>query len=255
MRLSPVRSLVLRIGTSGWNYPHWRERFYPPGLKPSEWLGFYARRFDTVEINYSFYRLPTREAFASWGRVVPEGFVFAVKGSRFITHVKRLRDPAPAVTRFFERAAALGAKLGPALWQLPPQFQRDPARLAAFLQALPEAQRHAFEFRHASWFVDEVYALLRARGAALCIADRDGHHTPLVHTASWTYVRFHSGLAGGSYTEAQLQGWAERLRQWSEAGVQVYAYFNNDWEGYAPANAARLRELVARARDTAPPPA
>jgi uncharacterized protein YecE (DUF72 family) len=238
---------ALRIGTSGWNYQHWRGIFYPRDLPPARWLDFYCGHFDTVEINYSFYRLPSRDNFATWAERVPAGFLFAVKGNRFISHLKRLRDPAGPVGRFFERASALGPTLGPALWQLPPHFHRDVERLRTFLAALPRDCQHAFEFRHDSWFVQPVYDALAAYDAALCLADRAGGASPLEVTATWTYVRFHGGVGdGGGYTDQQLHAWAERLAAYRARGLLSYAYFNNDLHGHAIADAKRLRALLER---------
>ena len=237
---------AVRIGTSGWNYKHWRNIFYPPGLPASRWLEYYVEHFDTVEINYSFYRLPTAENFAAWRERVPPGFLFAVKGNRFITHLKRLTDPGEPLGRFFERARALGPTTGPILWQLPPNFHCDVERLEAFLVALPTDCLHAFEFRHDSWYCEPVYAALAAHDAALCLADRGGGTTPLVRPASWTYVRFHGGLGDGwAYTDEQLRAWAERIARYRAEGAAVYAYFNNDPHGHAIADARRLRELLA----------
>ncbi|HWP28207.1 MAG TPA: DUF72 domain-containing protein [Chloroflexota bacterium] len=237
---------MLRIGTSGWNYPHWRGVFYPRELPPRRWLQYYSAHFDTVEINYSFYRLPARETFAAWQTQVPPGFLFATKGSRFITHLKRLQDPAEPVERFFSHLAALGPTAGPILWQLPPQFACDRERLATFLAILPRAYRHAFEFRHDSWYCEPVYTLLAAYDAALCLADRGGGHTPLVRPATWTYIRFHGGLgAGWRYLDAQLTTWAERIARYRAEGAAVYAYFNNDAYGHAVSDAQRLRALLA----------
>lgn len=238
-------SASLRIGTSGWNYKHWRGIFYPRDLPPSGWLSFYARHFDTVEINYSFYRLPTRENFVAWAEDAPAGFLFAVKGNRFITHLKRLREPEEPIGRFFERADALGPTLGPLLWQLPPQFHRDVERLTAFLAVLPGTYRHAFEFRHDSWFVQPVYDALTAHDAALCLADRGGGTSPLEITAGWAYVRFHGGLDDGwAYTDEQLRTWAERIAGYRARGLPVYAYFNNDPHGHAINDCRRLARLL-----------
>src|SRR5688572_22544586 len=197
-----------RIGTSGWNYRHWRGVFYPPGLPPARWLEYYAREFETVEINYSFYRLPTPQNFATWREQVPDGFDFAVKGNRFITHLKRLADPADPLARFFNSVSALRPRVGPILWQLPPRFACDLPRLSGFLAALSRDHRHAFEFRHDSWFVEPVYELLATHNAALCWADRGGESSPLVRTAGWAYVRFHGGLGDGwAYLDHQLRTW------------------------------------------------
>ena len=241
----------IRIGLSGWNYPHWRDGvFYPPRLPASRWLEHYAERFDTVEVNATFYRLPQAGAVARWAEQTPPGFCFAVKASRYLTHVKRLRDLEPGLARLLERLEPLRrtGKLGPLLWQLPPSFRRDHDRLATALAALPRALRHCVEFREPSWFVEETYALLREHGVALAIGDAPQVRAfqALELTAGWTYVRFHRGAGGprGSYGEAELEQWAARLRGWSRTH-DVYAYFNNDWEGFAPRNAARLLELLA----------
>lgn len=237
----------LHIGTSGWIYRHWRGRFYPEGMPPGAALEFYARQLDTVEVNYSFYRLPSREAFTAWREQTPASFCFAVKGSRFVTHLKHLREPGEHVARFFERATALGDKLGPVLWQLPPRFHRDDARLADFLASLPPGSANAVEFRDPTWLADPVYALLSRYRAALCLADRDGASLPPtpILTADWTYLRFHSGLAGGDYTEEQLRHWAAVVADFRARGVRVFAYFNNDWGGFALTNAERLKALTS----------
>ena len=237
----------VRIGCSGWNYKHWRERVYPPGLPPRRWLEHYATLFDTVEVNATFYRLPTTKAAAGWVEGSPPDFLFAVKASRYLTHIKRLTDLGHGVELFYERIEPLvrSPKLGPVLWQLPPNFRRDDARLAAALERLPPG-RHAFEFREESWFVPAVYELLRAHGVALVI----GHNPTrpfqsLELTADWTFVRFHYGARGrnGNYSRRELEEWAERLEGWRERG-DVYAYFNNDWEGYAVENGLWLRRRL-----------
>lgn len=252
-----------RVGCSGWSYRHWRGRLYPERGSSARWLERYAEEFDTVEVNATFYRLPTAGAVARWAELTPAGFCFAVKASRYLTHVKRLREIAAGYARMCERLEPLAAagKLGPVLWQLPPDATRDDDRLAGALAALP-AGRHAFEFRHESWFADDVYDLLRAHGAALVVADRASlPPAPCVDTAGWAYVRFHHGRRGrrGNYSPAELRDWALRLRR--RAG-DVYAYFNNDWEGFAVENARALRSLLveraggvspATARDTMRP--
>jgi uncharacterized protein YecE (DUF72 family) len=235
---------MIRIGCSGWSYEHWRGRLYPAGGSTGTWLARYAQVFDTVEVNATFYRLPTRAAVAHWASATPEGFCFAVKASRYLTHVRRLRDLPDGIRRFEERIEPLvsSGKLGPVLWQLPPTFHRDDERLATALAVLP-AGRHAFEFRHASWFVDEVYELLRAHGAALVVADRaPGEPTPWIETAPWAYLRFHRGRRrNGGYSESQLRAWADRI---TPSTGDVYAYFNNDWEGLAVDDALGLRSLL-----------
>ncbi len=233
-----------RIGTSGWNYRHWRELFYPRGLAQSRWLGYYSQHFDTVEINATFYRLPRPQYVDGWREAVPDDFLFAIKGSRYLTHVKRLGDSGEAVDRFIDLTARLEQKAGPLLWQLPPNFKRDDDRLASFAGALPGGWRHAFEFRHQSWFVPEVYAILERAGAALCIPDHPELPAEPVLTTGWTYVRFHMGAEGGSYSGRQLEEWARRIGGFTAAGADVYAYFNNDWMGYAIKDAQRLRQML-----------
>jgi uncharacterized protein YecE (DUF72 family) len=241
----------VRVGCSGWNYGHWRDGvFYPSHCPASRWLSFYAERFDTVEVNASFYRLPRRDAVARWADQTPADFVFAVKVSRYVTHVKRLREVEVHLPLLLERIAPLAeaGKLGPLLWQLPPTFRRDDDRLAEALAAFPRNLCHAVEFRHESWFAPEPLALLAEHGVALVVADRPGAPGPERPelTAAFSFVRFHHGSRGrrGNYSDAELAGWADTLRRWARRG-DVYAYFNNDWEGFAPRNAATLRRLLA----------
>ena len=248
------RRRSLRIGCSGWNYKWWKDGFYG-GLPPREWLRHYARHFDTVEVNTTFYRLPQRSSVARWVEETPPGFLFAVKASRYLTHVKRLTDLESGLARFYERIdpVARSPKLGPVLWQLPPTFRRDDERLQRALQALPPG-RHAGEFRHPSWFAEPVYELLRAHGCALVIADRPEIQSFQAHelTTDWTFVRFHYGSRGrrGNYSERELEEWARRLEEWSERG-DVLAYFNNDWEEFALRNALRLEELLGHSAGAA----
>jgi uncharacterized protein YecE (DUF72 family) len=241
---------VIHIGCSGWNYAHWRHGvFYPERCPPARWLAYYAQRFDTVELNTTFYRLPHATAVARWVAETPGDFVFASKVSRYVTHVKRLSDSEHHLPLLLERIEPLlhSPKLGPLLWQLPPTFKRDDERLATALDAAPRELRHAFEFRHESWFAPGVMALLREHNAALVIGDRPEIASFQIHelTADFAFVRFHHGSRGhgGNYSDAELEEWAERLRAWGERG-DVYAYFNNDWEGFAPRNALHLRELL-----------
>jgi uncharacterized protein YecE (DUF72 family) len=240
---------VLRVGCSGWNYPHWRERVYPKGLPARRWLEHYATLFDTVEVNTTFYRLPRRESVGAWVEETPPGFLFAVKASRFLTHMKRLTDMERGVARFYERIEPLvrSPKLGPALWQLPESFHRNDERLAAALVRLPPG-RHCFEFRHPSWFVEDVYALLRKHGVALVVGDHPSRPFQTYElTAGWTFVRFHHGSRGrnGNYSESELETWATRIGAWRRR-VEVFAYFNNDWNAYAVRNALSLRTMVER---------
>jgi uncharacterized protein YecE (DUF72 family) len=235
-----------RIGCSGWNYGHWREVVYPKGLPARRWLEHYATLFDTVEVNATFYRLPTEKAVAGWAEQSPDGFLFAVKGSRYLTHVRRLLDRGRGVERFYAPLAPLirAGKLGPVLWQLPATFHRDDERLAGFLDCLP-AGRHTVEFRHESWFVPDVYELLRERGAALTIGDHPERPFQTHElTADWTFVRFHYGRGrDGNYSRTQLEEWRGRIVRWRRR-VDVYAYFNNDWQGFAVANGLFLRRAL-----------
>jgi uncharacterized protein YecE (DUF72 family) len=238
----------VRVGCSGWNYGHWRERVYPKGLPPRRWLEHYATLFDTVEVNATFYRLPSRAAVANWVATSPPTFVFAIKASRYLTHLKRLTDLGNGVARFYERIEPLveSPKLGPVLWQLPANFHRDDARLGDALARLPPG-RHCFEFRHASWFVDEVYELLRRHRAALVIGDSPNRPFQAYElTADWTFIRFHYGHRGrnGNYSERELERWAQRIEAWRR-DAEVFAYFNNDWEGYAVRNGLWLKERLA----------
>lgn len=232
---------MLRIGTSGWIYKHWRGVFYPERLPQRAWLEFYAQHFDTVEVNFSFYRLPSRETFEAWQRRAPEGFCYAVKGSRFITHLKRLQEPEQHVALFFERLQGLGERAGPVLWQLPPDFRRDNERLERFLAALPSGHQHALEFRHESWLSEPIFERLAGRGAALVIPESPHLPRALRLTTNWTYLRFHEGAHGGSYTAQQLDTWADWIRSVQAGGATVWAYFNNDVSGYAVKNARALR--------------
>jgi uncharacterized protein YecE (DUF72 family) len=237
----------VHVGCSGWNYKDWRERVYPKGLAANRWLEHYATLFDTVEVNSTFYRLAKREAVARWVEQTPPHFLFALKASRYLTHIKRLTDLDQGVARFYERIEPLVGtpKLGPVLWQLPGTFQRDDERLASALRALPPG-RHCFEFRHESWFAPAVYAALREHGVALVIGDMPTRPFQTHEmTADWTFVRFHFGARGrrGNYSESELEEWARRLEDW-RARVEVFAYFNNDWEGFAVKNGLWLRRRL-----------
>lgn len=233
------------VGTSGWNYPHWRGRFYPRGLAQRDWLGYYARHFPTVEINATFYRLPRSRTFAQWRSVVTGAFTFAVKASRYITHIKRLRLSRGPVRRLLGRARPLGRRLGPVLFQLPPTFAPDEGRLARFLAGLPAGHRYAVEFRHAGWHRESVYGLLRRRGVACCISDGPGIPLGAVRTAAFVYARFHGpdGIGAGRYPIAALRRWAQALRALT-TGRTAYVYFNNDQAGYAVENAREFTDLL-----------
>ncbi len=235
------------IGTSGWVYPHWRGVFYPPALPQSRWHHHYAKHFDTVEINYSFYRLPSPEAFDRWREQAPSGFVYAVKANRFITHVKRLKDAAEPLERFLTCARRLGDKLGPVLWQLPPRWRANPERLEAFTALLPADLTHVFEFRDARWFIQPVRDILERFGLTFCVFDMRGLSCPAWVTSDVVYLRFHGAEAvyGGRYGHDGLQPWADRIREWLAEGRTVYAYFNNDAFGNAVDDAQTLQTLIA----------
>jgi uncharacterized protein YecE (DUF72 family) len=240
--------MTVWIGTSGWQYDDWREPVYR-GLPQRQWLEAYADQFATVESNNAFYRLPERRIFDAWRERTPDDFVMAVKVSRYLTHIKRLRGPAEPVERFVSRVRGLGTKLGPALLQLPPQLERDRTRLVRTLDRFPEGMRVAVEFRHDSWFTDDIRAVLADRGVALCLADRRGVLGPLWRTASWTYLRFHQGRARPrpSYGDAALESWAARLADQWAPDEDAWVYFNNDHHAAAPRDAARFARAVERA--------
>jgi uncharacterized protein YecE (DUF72 family) len=242
----PVTKLV-HVGCSGWQYKHWRNDFYPAGLPQTRWLEYYAEQFDTVEINNSFYRLPEVTTFHSWRQRVPKGFVYSVKASRYLTHMKKLNEPGDALDAFFSRASALASTLGPVLYQLPPRWPVNLQRLLSFLQALPKRRRHAIEFREPSWYSDEVYALLRRYRVALCLHDMAGSASGTLEVGPFTYVRFHGpSKYSGSYSDEALERWADWLAARAAHGVPVYAYFNNDVGGHAPRDAVRLRAAIAK---------
>lgn len=244
-RMSAGRRRTIRVGCSGWSYGHWRGILYPESGATDRWLEIYAESFDTVEVNATFYRLPERKTVARWAQATPPGFCFAVKASRYLTHVKRLRDLASGVALLTERIEPLASagKLGPVLWQLPANFHRDVERLGDALGQLPPG-RNALEPRHPSWFAEEVYELLAERDVALVAADRLGSSGPIgLGASSWAYARLHHGKGrNGRYTEGQLREWASQIRAYPG---DVYAYFNNDWEGFAVENARALCSLVA----------
>ncbi|RLC82590.1 MAG: DUF72 domain-containing protein [Chloroflexi bacterium] len=238
--------MSLYIGTSGWVYPHWREVFYPGDLPQQEWLSFYARHFPTVEINNSFYRLPSEEAFKGWRETAPQGFIFAVKANRFITHLKKLKVSPDSVNLFLKRARLLGEKLGPILFQLPPRWRCNPGRLEAFLEFLPGDLLYTFEFRDESWLTEEVFRILEGKGVAFCIISLPGFECPIKVTAPFVYIRMHgSGLVyGGLYNAEELAHWAGIIRGFLRDGLDVYVYFNNDAFGFAVRNAREITEMI-----------
>ena len=237
----------VRIGTSGYHYKHWLGRYYPAGTKANAMLAHYTRDFDTVELNNTFYRLPNESTFDSWREQTPDDFRFAVKGSRFITHMLKLKDAQRGLMNFMPRAERLGSKLGPILWQLPPGWNVNVERLEEFLSILPPRHRYTFELRNETWMTDAVLQVLKNHNAAFCIYELAGYRSPLEITADWTYVRLHGPTSfkyQGSYTDAQLAEWADRIRTWRRRMKAVYVYFDNDDSAYAVNNAITLKKLV-----------
>ena len=235
-----------RIGCSGWQYKHWRGDFYPTELPATRWFDYYAARFDTVEINNTFYRLPEQSTFQRWADRAPERFTYAIKASRFLTHMKKLKDPDEPLERLFERMQPLGEHLGPVLYQLPPGWKADKGRLEHFLQALPKGVRHVLEFREPSWYSDDVSQLLERHHVSRCLHDMAGSATGMERVGPCAYVRFHGagGKYSGGYPRQRLERWSDWLSGQQRAGVEVYAYFNNDIGGHAPRDAVTLRRLL-----------
>ncbi|MCF8037281.1 MAG: DUF72 domain-containing protein [Desulfobacteraceae bacterium] len=236
----------IHIGTSGWNYKHWKGPFYPENLSSKDWFSYYAQRFRTVEINNSFYRLPARKTFAQWQKNAPEGFFYSVKASRYITHIKKLKDPEEPVANFMENVRGLGEKLGPVLFQLPPRWKCNPDRLAAFLEAVPADCRCAMEFRDETWWDPGVYEVLRSHNAAFCIYELAGRQSPSEITADFVYIRLHGPDEAyqGLYADETLSAWADAIRGWAADGLSVYCYFDNDENGYAARNALHLQQKL-----------
>ncbi len=237
----------IHIGTSGWNYDHWKGPFYPENLSVREWLNYYVQQFRTVEINNSFYQLPAKKTFEQWREGTPEGFIFSVKASRYITHMKKLREPEKSLADFIERARFLKNKAGPVLFQLPPRWHANPERLSEFLNALPEDFRYTFEFRDSTWWNDETYETLEKHGAAFCIFELAGQHSPREVTADFIYIRLHGPGAAyqGQYSTETLAGWAGAFSAWQDKGIEIFCYFDNDQNGYAAQDARRLQEMIA----------
>jgi uncharacterized protein YecE (DUF72 family) len=234
------------IGTSGWHYSHWRGPFYPKNLPAAKMLEFYATHFETVELNNTFYRLPLATGLETWRGSTPKNFVFTAKGSRFLTHMKKLNDPGPGIEKFFERVDRLGKKLGAVVFQLPPFWEVNVERLDAFLWTLPRRRRYAFELRNPTWHSDAVYRILRRHNAAFCVFEIAGFRSPCEITADFTYVRLHGPGAAyqGAYSAATLRRWAARIRDWQKSLKAIYLYFDNDQAGYAAKNALSLKRML-----------
>jgi len=236
----------VHIGTSGWHYKHWVGTFYPPKTPASKMLAYYLQYFDTVELNNTFYRLPQTGALENWRESTPPNFCFAAKGSRFLTHMLKLKNPERALERFLDAVEVLREKLGPILFQLPPHWQLDLDRLAHFLNALPKHHRYAFEFRNETWNVPQIYDLLANHNAGYCIFDLAGYQSPIEVTSDLIYIRLHGpgGKYQGSYSDDALSGWVARIDKWRQQGKATYVYFDNDQAGYAAQNALKLRDLL-----------
>ena len=238
------------IGCSGWHYDHWRGLYYPEGLPKAKWLQFYAKQFNTVELNSSFYRLPTEKAFTNWQESSPDNFVFSVKVSRFITHIKRLKNLDSAVDNFLSRACFLENKLGPLLYQLPPNMKRNDEVFENFLSLLPKNYQHVFEFRHESWLDDSVFRTMERYNAALCVFEMPDLNCPIIATSDFAYIRFHgsASLYSSCYSDEELSQWAEKIARLGQNLKAIYIYFNNDAEAFAIRNALTLREYLYSGR-------
>ncbi len=234
------------IGTSGWHYDDWRGRFYPEKLAKAKWLEFYAQHFNTLELNNTFYHLPSENAFKNWYGSSPPDFTFALKISRYTTHIKRLKDCKEEIKKFISRAELLKEKLGPLLYQLPPGLHRDDDRLTDFLKILPRGLKHVIEFRHDSWFTDEVYDILRRYKVGFCVFDMPKLTSPIIATTDFTYVRFHGSesLYSSRYTDEEMADWAKKIKRLAKNLKFIYIYFNNDIAGYALENAATIRKFL-----------
>lgn len=242
------RAHLMHIGTSGWHYKHWKGPFYPESMSTKDFLPHYCKHFSTVEINNSFYRLPEEKTFVNWRDSVPDAFLFSVKASRYITHMKKLKNPAESLQRFLSRVEVLGSKLGPILFQLPPRWACNVDRLKEFLKAIPSRFQSAFEFRDTSWFVPPVYEVLAEYNAALCIFDMEQVVSPKEITADFIYVRLHGPSTDkyeGQYDTQTLTGWAGTFSSWAEQGKETFCYFDNDQHGYAARDALTLKEMLS----------
>ena len=249
-RVSKAVARDIRIGCSGWNYKHWRERFYPKGLPVARWFQFYAEHFDTVEINNSFYRLPPPETFAKWRDQAPPGFCYAVKANRYITQAKKLLDPEEPLERMMTSVRHMGDRLGPILYQLPPSLGLNLDRLEQFLAVLPKDVTSVFEFRDKSWYVPETYEMLERHGASFCAHDMAKSASPRLAVGPVAYVRFHGGVGKywGRYSDERLLDWADWMLKQSKAGRSVWAYFNNDIHADAIQDAQTLKSMVGQLR-------
>ena len=235
----------LYTGTSGWHYKHWIGTYYPANTKEKDQLSLYIRDFNTVELNNSFYNLPSAKTFKNWAAATPGNFVFAVKGSRYISHMKKLKVLKADINRFLRRVDKLGDKVGPILFQLPPKWKLNVERFEKFLSRLDNHHRYVFEFRNQTWYDDKVYDLLLQYNCAFCIYELAGHRSPEMVTADFVYIRLHGPGAKyqGSYSTPQLKKWAKKCKRWQAEGKDVYIYFDNDQAGYAAFNALKLQSM------------
>ncbi|MCR6641327.1 MAG: DUF72 domain-containing protein [Sporocytophaga sp.] len=238
------------VGTSGWHYKHWIGKFYPEKMVSKDLLDYYDSFFDTLELNNSFYKLPSSEQFSSWYKNTPEGFLFSIKASRYITHIKRLNMPTEGIKKLIDSISALKEKLGPILFQLPPNMKLNIQRLEEFISYLPSGFRYTFEFRHPSWYHEDVYELLKKNNCAFCIYELNHHMSPVVTTADFVYIRLHGPEEkySGDYSPKQLNEWAESCKNWLAEGKDVYVYFDNDQNAYAPFNALSLKETLQKGK-------
>lgn len=237
----------IHIGTSGWHYEHWNDVFYPEDITAEQRLSYYAGHFNDVEINNTFYNLPDKKTLETWKKTVARDFTFAVKASRYITHMKKLKDPAQSLKKFLNAVAELKSKVGPILFQLPPRWRVNTERLASFLQALPNKYRCTFEFRDQSWFTDEIYGILADHNAAFCIYNLAGTRSPEPLTADFVYIRLHGPTQKayeGKYSKRQLNSWAKKIDKWHSNGKDVYLFFDNDQQGFAAKNALELVQIL-----------
>jgi uncharacterized protein YecE (DUF72 family) len=239
-------SKSIHIGTSGWHYEHWERVFYPKNISKEDFLSYYSQKLQTVEINNTFYQIPEKKTLSNWRKTVPGNFIFSVKASRYITHMKKLKDPSEPVTNLFERLEALKDKLGPILFQLPPRWKCNSERLSSFLEQLPREYKYTFEFRDPSWFKEETYDILRNNNAAFCMYDFDRRLSPKIITSDFIYIRLHGpeGKYRGEYSRQNLTGWAGVFSSWAKQGKEIYCYFDNDEKGYAVRNAIELNNMI-----------
>ncbi|MFP4529635.1 MAG: DUF72 domain-containing protein [Candidatus Kapaibacterium sp.] len=235
----------IHIGTSGWHYDHWIGRFYPEDIDKPDMLDYYCHEFETAEINNSFYQLPDRDTLRKWRDAAPDNFIFSVKGSRYITHMKKLNDPEQSGEKLFEAIEALGDNIGPVLFQLPPRWHFNAERLEQFLGVLPKNYKYALEFRDRTWLCDEAYEILERHGAAFCMYHLEGFETDKIVTAGHIYIRLHGPGAAyeGEYDKSYLSGWAGAISAWSDSGKEIYIYFDNDQNAYAAKDAAKLKSM------------